>query len=41
MFVDASAAQLLDNAQLTAQVDGNEIAFGLSQAGSENGTPPA
>jgi iron-sulfur cluster assembly protein len=41
VFVDSAAAQLLDNAQLTAQMDGNEVAFGLSQAASENGSPPA
>jgi iron-sulfur cluster assembly protein len=34
VFVDAQAAPMLDNAELDARRDGNQVAFGLTQAGS-------
>jgi iron-sulfur cluster assembly protein len=38
-FVDPEAALMLDNAELEARKDGNQVAFGLTQAGGENGSP--
>lgn len=35
VFVDAEAAPLLDDAQLEARKQGNQIAFGLSRQGEE------
>src|SRR3954447_2984806 len=40
VFVDPGAAQMLDNAQLEARAQGDEIAFGLSPQASENGAGP-
>lgn len=39
VFVDSGAADLLDNAQLTAEIEGDQIAFGLAQTGARNGQP--
>jgi len=41
VFVDPAAAPMLDNAELDARRDGNQVAFGLTQAsdGSNNGSP--
>jgi len=39
VFVDPDAAPLLDHAELDAHRDGDEIAFGLTPAGSNNGSP--
>jgi len=36
VFVDAEAAPMLDNAELDARRDGNQVAFGLTQAGSQD-----
>ena len=42
VYVDADAASLLQNAQLEARQEGDQIAFGLTPAASSNnGTPPA
>jgi len=37
VFVDAQAASMLDGAELDARRDGNQVAFGLTQAGSQDG----
>jgi len=37
VFVDAQAAPMLDNAELDARRDGNQVAFGLTQADSQDG----
>jgi Fe-S cluster assembly iron-binding protein IscA len=40
VFVDPEAALILDNAELEARSDGNQVAFGLTQAGGgPNGSP--
>jgi iron-sulfur cluster assembly protein len=39
VFVDPEAALMLYNAELEARKDGNQVAFGLTQAGGENGSP--
>lgn len=39
VFVDPDAALILDNAELEARSDGNQVAFGLTQAGGTNGSP--
>jgi iron-sulfur cluster assembly protein len=39
VFVDPDAALILDNAELEARSDGNQVAFGLTQAGANNGSP--
>ncbi len=44
VFVDAEAAPMLDNAELNARRDGDQLAFGLAPAGaggapSNNGAP--
>ena len=38
VFVDSEAAPVLDNATLDAQMDGDQVAFGLTPTGSENGS---
>ena len=40
VFVDATAAPMLDNVELDARVEGDQVAFGLTPAGSDNNTPP-
>ena len=35
VFVDAAAAPMLDNAELDARQDGDELAFGLTTAGGD------
>jgi Fe-S cluster assembly iron-binding protein IscA len=39
VFVDPEAAPMLDDAELDARTEGNQVAFGLTQAGGENGSP--
>jgi len=40
VFVDPEAAPMLDNAELDARRDGDQVAFGLTQSGaSDNGSP--
>jgi Fe-S cluster assembly iron-binding protein IscA len=40
VFVDPDAALILDNAELEARSDGNQVAFGLTHAaGGSNGSP--
>jgi iron-sulfur cluster assembly protein len=40
VFVDAGAAPLLENAQLEARQEGDQIAFGLSPAGGIDDSAP-
>jgi len=40
VFVDADAASMLDNVELHARREGNQVAFGLTSTGGDNGTPP-
>lgn len=39
VFVEAEAAAILDQAELDARREGDQIAFGLTSAGPENGSP--
>ena len=39
VFVDSEAAPMLDNAELHARMEGNQVAFGLSSIPGENGSP--
>jgi Fe-S cluster assembly iron-binding protein IscA len=41
VFVDSDAAPLLDNIQLDARVEGDQVAFGLAPAGGDDGAAPA
>jgi iron-sulfur cluster assembly protein len=41
VFVDSDAAPILDNAELNARVEGDQVAFGLAPTGGENGASPA
>jgi iron-sulfur cluster assembly protein len=42
VFVDSTAASMLDNAQLDARREGDQVAFGLTPAGgSDNGSASA
>lgn len=41
VFVDSEAAPILDNAQLDAHLEGDQVAFGLTPAGSNNGSSAA
>jgi iron-sulfur cluster assembly protein len=41
VFVDSEAAPMLDNAELDARQDGDQVAFGLTTAQSNNGHPGA
>ena len=36
VFVDSEAAPILDNAELDARTDGDQVAFGLRTTGAEN-----
>jgi Fe-S cluster assembly iron-binding protein IscA len=36
VFVDSEAAPMLDNAELNARTDGDQIAFGLTPTGGNN-----
>jgi iron-sulfur cluster assembly protein len=38
VFLDSEAATMLDNAELDARREGDQVAFGLTQAGGENGS---
>jgi iron-sulfur cluster assembly protein len=40
VFVDADAAPMLDNAQLDARQQGDQVAFGLTTPGANNGSAP-
>jgi iron-sulfur cluster assembly protein len=40
VFVDSDAAPILDNAQLDARREGDQVAFGLTSPGSSNGGAP-
>lgn len=40
VFVDSAAAPILDNVQLFARMEGEQVAFGLAPAASENGAGP-
>jgi iron-sulfur cluster assembly protein len=39
VFVDPGAAPLVDDAQLEAQSEGDQIAFALTRRGSDNSSP--
>ena len=41
VFVEPEAAPLLDNAELEARTQGDQVAFGLTPHTSSNGTGPA
>jgi Fe-S cluster assembly iron-binding protein IscA len=36
VFVDAEAAPMLDNAELNARTEGDQVAFGLTETGTDN-----
>lgn len=36
VFVDATAAPMLDNVELDARIEGDQVAFGLTPVGSDN-----
>ena len=38
VFVDSEAAPMLDNAELDARMEGDQVAFGLTQTGGHNGS---
>ena len=38
VFVDSEAATMLDNAELDARREGDQVAFGLTEARGENGS---
>jgi Fe-S cluster assembly iron-binding protein IscA len=40
VFVDSEAAPMLDHAQLDARTQGDQVAFGLTSAGGNNGAAP-
>ena len=40
VFVDSDAAPMLDNAQLDARREGDQVAFGLTTTGGSNGAAP-
>ena len=40
VFVDSDAAPMLDNAQLDARREGDQVAFGLTAPGGANGSAP-
>jgi Fe-S cluster assembly iron-binding protein IscA len=40
VFVDSDAAPMLDNAELDARMEGDQVAFGLSPTGGNNGSAP-
>jgi Fe-S cluster assembly iron-binding protein IscA len=40
VFVDSEAAPMLDNAQLDARIQGDQVAFGLTAMGGNNGAAP-
>ena len=39
VFVDSQVAPILDNVELDARREGDQVAFGLTSAGSNNGSP--
>jgi iron-sulfur cluster assembly protein len=39
VFVDPAAAPMLDNAELDARREGDQVAFGLTDPGGDNGSP--
>jgi iron-sulfur cluster assembly protein len=40
VFVDSDAAPMLDNAELDARMEGDQVAFGLTPTGGDNGAGP-
>src|SRR5262245_14374147 len=40
VFVDSDAAPMLDNAELDARMEGDQVAFGLAPTGQNNGSGP-
>lgn len=40
VFVDSEAAPLLDDAELDARLEGDQVAFGLAPNASNNGSQP-
>ena len=40
VFVDSEAAPMLENAQLDARTQGDQVAFGLTSPGDSNGSAP-
>jgi iron-sulfur cluster assembly protein len=40
VFVDSDAAPMLDNAELDARMEGDQVAFGLTPTGHNNGAAP-
>lgn len=40
VFVDSEAAPMLDDAELDARLEGDEVAFGLTPSASSNGSQP-
>jgi iron-sulfur cluster assembly protein len=41
VFVDSEAAPMLDDAELDARLDGDQVAFGLTPTGGGNNSSPA
>ena len=41
VFVDADVAPMLENAQLDAHAEGDQLAFGLTPASGDGGMPPS
>ena len=39
VFVDSEAAPMLDNAELNARMEGDQVAFGLTPTAGGNGSP--
>jgi Fe-S cluster assembly iron-binding protein IscA len=39
VFVDATAAPMLDNVELDARIEADQIAFGLTSVGGDKNTP--
>jgi Fe-S cluster assembly iron-binding protein IscA len=39
VFVDSEAAPMLDNAELDARMENDQVAFGLTPTGGGNGSP--
>lgn len=39
VFVDSEAAPMLDDAELDARMEGDQVAFGLTPTGGGNGSP--
>jgi Fe-S cluster assembly iron-binding protein IscA len=41
VFVDSEAAPMLDNAELDARTEGDQVAFGLTPTGGNNNSVPS